>query len=219
MIFLNGYVHSDPHPGNILVHKNKNGGTDVVLLDHGLYATLTNRFMYEYAQLWLSILRVDRKAMRQHAYNLGIKGDLYGVFACMVTGRPWEAIMSGISKKKPDSYERELLLTGGALVLPDIADILEKVDRQMLLVLKTNDLIRGIETTLQTHDRMTAFWVMSKCCIKSVRNEEISKSESYWRKFALTLRASWSLFKINFFYVYMGFAQGSFYTTMKQLFI
>lgn len=184
--------------------------------------------------------------MRQHAYNLGIKGDLYGVFACMVTGRPWEAIMSGISKKKPDSYEKELLLTGGALgkvkkpycltchspwfpliffslrlslVLPDIADILEKVDRQMLLVLKTNDLIRGIETTLKTHDRMTAFWVMSKCCIKSVRNEEISKSASYWRKFSLALRSSWSLFKINFFYVYMGFAQGSVYSTMKQLFI
>lgn len=38
MIFLNGYVHSDPHPGNILVHKNKQGGTDIVLLDHGLYA-------------------------------------------------------------------------------------------------------------------------------------------------------------------------------------
>ncbi|CRK87158.1 CLUMA_CG000967, isoform A [Clunio marinus] len=158
MIFLNGYVHSDPHPGNILVHKNKKGGTDIVLLDHGLYA-------------------------------------------------------------KPDNYERELLLTGGALVLPDIADILEKVDRQMLLVLKTNDLIRGIETTLQTHDRMTAFWVMSKCCIKTVRNEEISKTDSYWRKFALVMRSSWSLFKINFFYVYMGFAQGSFYTTMKQLFI
>lgn len=32
------YVHSDPHPGNILVHKNKKGGTDIVLLDHGLYA-------------------------------------------------------------------------------------------------------------------------------------------------------------------------------------
>jgi aarF domain-containing kinase len=137
--------------------------------------------------------------MRQHAYNLGIKGDLYGVFACMVTGRPWEAIMAGISKKKPDNYEKELLLTGGALVLPDIADILEQVDRQMLLILKTNDLIRGIETTLKTHDRMTAFWAMSKCCIRSIRNQEIAKSESYWKKFALTMRAKWSIFKINFF--------------------
>lgn len=37
MIFTNGFVHSDPHPGNILVKKTSNG-VDIVLLDHGLYA-------------------------------------------------------------------------------------------------------------------------------------------------------------------------------------
>lgn len=157
--------------------------------------------------------------MRRHAFNLGITGDLYGVFACMVTGRPWESIMQGIAKKKPDAYEKELLLTGGALVLPDIADILEKVDRQMLLVLKTNDLIRGIETTLQTQDRMTAFWVMSKSCIQSVCNEEVHQTKSYWKKFGTIMRANWSLFKVNFFYLYLGFAQGSLCSTLKQLFI
>lgn len=38
MIFINGFVHSDPHPGNILVKKNEKGTCDIVLLDHGLYA-------------------------------------------------------------------------------------------------------------------------------------------------------------------------------------
>ena len=38
MIFIEGFVHSDPHPGNILVHENKSGMVDIVLLDHGLYA-------------------------------------------------------------------------------------------------------------------------------------------------------------------------------------
>lgn len=38
MIFINGFVHSDPHPGNILVRKDTKGQTEVVLLDHGLYA-------------------------------------------------------------------------------------------------------------------------------------------------------------------------------------
>lgn len=38
MIFVHGFVHSDPHPGNILVKKAANGGTEVILLDHGLYA-------------------------------------------------------------------------------------------------------------------------------------------------------------------------------------
>lgn len=38
MIFINGFVHSDPHPGNILVRKTKKGDTQLILLDHGLYA-------------------------------------------------------------------------------------------------------------------------------------------------------------------------------------
>lgn len=38
MIFINGFVHSDPHPGNILVRKADDGSCNIILLDHGLYA-------------------------------------------------------------------------------------------------------------------------------------------------------------------------------------
>jgi Predicted unusual protein kinase len=41
MIFIHGFVHSDPHPGNILVKKTPKG-VDIVLLDHGLYAVSFN---------------------------------------------------------------------------------------------------------------------------------------------------------------------------------
>lgn len=37
MIFKHGFVHSDPHPGNILLQV-RDGRLNVVLLDHGLYA-------------------------------------------------------------------------------------------------------------------------------------------------------------------------------------
>lgn len=38
MIFKYGFVHSDPHPGNLLINKDKNGQLNLILLDHGLYA-------------------------------------------------------------------------------------------------------------------------------------------------------------------------------------
>ena len=38
-IFQSGFVHADPHPGNLFVRKNPNGKGDIqlVILDHGLY--------------------------------------------------------------------------------------------------------------------------------------------------------------------------------------
>lgn len=39
-------------------------------------------------------------------------------------------------------------------LLPVINEILARVNRQMLLILKTNDLLRGIESTLQTQSRL-----------------------------------------------------------------
>lgn len=45
MIFMEGFVHSDPHPGNILVTRGASGITNLVLLDHGLYA-VRNYILY-----------------------------------------------------------------------------------------------------------------------------------------------------------------------------
>lgn len=37
MIFVQGFVHCDPHPGNILIRQSSNG-PEIILLDHGLYS-------------------------------------------------------------------------------------------------------------------------------------------------------------------------------------
>ncbi|XP_055317647.1 aarF domain-containing kinase 1 [Sitodiplosis mosellana] len=217
MIFINGFVHSDPHPGNILVRKTKKGDNEIILLDHGLYANLTDEFRYQYSKLWLSILNVDRKGMRFHTGKLGIKGDLYPLFACMLTGRPWESVIAGIDRIKPNAAEKELVQSNSTLVLPSISDILEQVDRQMLLILKTNDLIRGIETTLQTQYRMTSFWVMSKCCIESVARQEIHHSKTYWQRFAKNFHKNWTIFKLNIYYLYLGIINFNLFSTLRQL--
>jgi aarF domain-containing kinase len=75
MIFLNGYVHSDPHPGNILVHKNKKGGTDIVLLDHGLYAVSGNSMIFSSLRLnsLFSILRPSRIASNMNTRICGCR--------------------------------------------------------------------------------------------------------------------------------------------------
>ena len=58
--------------------------------------------------------------------------------------------------------------TNAALYLPQISDLLNRVPRQMLLLLKTNDLLRGIETALQTRASSSSFINMSRCCIRAM---------------------------------------------------
>lgn len=70
-----------------------------------LVQDLTDKFRYEYSKLWLSILKVDRDGMRDHCLNLGVTKDLYPLFACMLTGRPWNSVIGGIDRVKQSAKE------------------------------------------------------------------------------------------------------------------
>lgn len=87
----------------------------------------------------------------------------------------------------------------------------------MLLVLKTNDLIRSIETTLQTQNRMTSFWVMSRCCVKTVYSQDKFKSTSKWEFLKITLQEKWSLFKLNIYYLLKGIKDFSLISAIRQV--
>lgn len=103
------------------------------------------------------------------------------------------------------------------MVLPQISDVLQQVDRQMLLILKTNDLIRGIESTLHTQNRMTAFWVMSKCCVQSKYQQEKEKQTNASRRFRMLLCERWELFKLNVYYLCLGLMQFGPLAALKHL--
>lgn len=205
MIFATGFVHSDPHPGNILVRKGSKGDAEIVLLDHGLYAQLTDDFRCEYSKLWLAILDGDRGAIREHCGRLGVGGDhLYGLLACMVAGRSWDTLMAGVARNRYDRREKEQFQREIPNLLPEISDVLQRVNRQMLLILKTNDLVRCIEHSLRTHSRMSAFVEMSKCCVRSVYAERLRSAETRWARLWLTAGQRWSLLKITAYYLYLG---------------
>lgn len=204
MIFITGFVHSDPHPGNILVRKTNKNEAEIILLDHGLYAELTDKFRWSYSKLWLAIFDRNKELMKRHCTELGV-GDMYGLLACMVSGRTWDAILAGVEKTKYTNNEKEQFQTEVPNLLPIISKVLENVDRQMLLVLKTNDLIRSIEHTLQTSTRMSAFMEMSACCIKSVYGEKFRHcNNNNWSKLCISIGEKWSLFKLIIYYTYLG---------------
>lgn len=104
---------------------------------------------------------------------------------------------------EPDKAEKDFVRDSFTGLLPQISDILQNVNRQMLLILKTNDLLRSIEHTLKTNSRHGAFCVMSECCVKSVYNQKYSNSNKTLEKFKFRLAKYWHLFKINVYYTYL----------------
>ena len=78
---------------------------------------------------------------------------LYGLFACMVTGRSWRSIQKGIDKAEKNSAESQEIKDNVAKYMKEIADVLAFVNRQMILIFKTNDLLRNIEFSLGTQNR------------------------------------------------------------------
>lgn len=176
MIFIDGFVHCDPHPGNIFVRSRKlpwyktlplvsrllfrnSFNFEIVLLDHGLYKTLDRAFVLDYANLWDSIIRADEVGIEKYSYNMfknaervsknGI--DHHRLFASMLTGRTWEAITStGLTAERTE-YERNVILrkAGEGDFFAAVAGILAKCPGELLLLLKTNDLLRAIDKSLE----------------------------------------------------------------------
>ncbi|KAK3718774.1 hypothetical protein QZH41_014044, partial [Actinostola sp. cb2023] len=97
MIFVTGYVHCDPHPGNVLVRKDGSDDVEIVLLDHGLYQQLSDEFRVQYCKLWQCLIASDVEGIKRYSNDMGV-GDLYGLFACVLTSRSWNVVTSGIDR-------------------------------------------------------------------------------------------------------------------------
>ncbi|KAK6636872.1 hypothetical protein RUM43_010536 [Polyplax serrata] len=203
MIFKYGFVHSDPHPGNILIKQNEDNKLDIVLLDHGLYASLSEEFRWNYSKFWLSILNRDMAGMRENSKKLGID-DLYLVFICMVTGRTLDAVTGGINKVKYSDAEKEQFVNSVPILLSKIGEILQTVNREMLLILKTNDLLRGIEHSLSVHKRQPSFLIMTKCCVESIYEERLRICQSTVKRCYLQVCKHWTILKLNLYYMFLN---------------
>ncbi|XP_065067851.1 aarF domain-containing protein kinase 1-like isoform X2 [Rhopilema esculentum] len=200
MIFVNGYIHCDPHPGNILVSKNKHNEAEIIMLDHGLYQTLTDEFRVTYCKLWQALVRADVDAIKHHSDALGV-GDMYGLFACIISARSWDAITSGIDKTSFSKQEMKEIQNFAVKYIPEITEILNRVPRQMILLLKTNDLLRGIDSKLSA---TRSFVTLSKCCLRAVKEYDLSNCNGLFCWFSVQLRAKVDEMRITLYQISMS---------------
>jgi aarF domain-containing kinase len=70
MIFQEGFIHADPHPGNLFV-RQENGQMELVILDHGIYTDLTEETRLSYNKLWRGILAQDENQIKEASNEMG----------------------------------------------------------------------------------------------------------------------------------------------------
>ena len=86
-MFLWGWVHCDPHPGNIFIRRLPSGRSELVLIDHGLYVHMNPDFRHQYSLFWKSLMTFDNKTLGEIVQSWGINNA--DIFASATLMRPY----------------------------------------------------------------------------------------------------------------------------------
>lgn len=209
MIFTDGAgIHCDPHMGNISIRAQKptkeNGhrNYEIVLYDHGLYRYPELETRRNYAKFWLSLLDRDQASMRKWSYELaGITDEEFPLFAAAITGRSVEKALNYDINSVRDNEEIQIMrdrmlndaprphdivkTEDGPIeenkLFKQLMQILAHIPRIVLLLLKTNDLTRFLDESLQNPlGPARGFLILTTYCSKLVFNEDIESAQKLW---------------------------------------
>ncbi|CAG8642647.1 10846_t:CDS:2, partial [Cetraspora pellucida] len=147
MIFCHGVIHCDPHAGNALITISPiTNKPQLVLLDHGLYRELSDEFRLIYCYLWKALILNDSESLKKVANSLGV--PQYIQFLPLIFT---QRISDSTTPLGEDMSPEERAIVQDQLKnikLSDFFDFLESLPRDMLLVFRTINIVRGIHREL-----------------------------------------------------------------------
>ncbi|XP_047397680.1 aarF domain-containing protein kinase 1 isoform X2 [Sciurus carolinensis] len=102
-----------------------------------------------------------------------------------------------MERNRIDVNEDLEIRNNAANYLPQISQLLNHVPRQMLLIFKTNDLLRSIEATLGTRACASSFLNMSRCCIRALAKHKKKNTCSFFRRIQISFSEAFNLWQIS----------------------
>ncbi|XP_077404575.1 putative aarF domain-containing protein kinase 5 isoform X1 [Vanacampus margaritifer] len=205
-IFYTGFIHADPHPGNVLVRRGPDNKVELVLLDHGLYEHLSQHDRVALCKLWRSIVLRDEAAMEMYSNALGVKE--YFLFCEMLLQRPInmrELRLSNVLSQEETAYMRQMAIHR----FNSVMQVLKAMPRPMLLVFRNINTVRSINITLGAP--VDRYFVMAKSAVRcwgKIQAERTSMLHRFWvvhwfwtrwegLKFELALRSEMALMSMT----------------------
>lgn len=177
-MFRYGFV--DPHPGNIFVRRLPSGKPEIVLLDHGLYITLSENLRQQYALFWKGLLTQDTDALKKVSNARGMEDP-----------EPWAHAFTMSSKKPEQARSEETPEERDERIIAETAGYLgtDGLWPPELVFLERNlGLVQGSNRILGSPVNRVKL-----IGIAAMRSVEASGQETMWR----TVRSKWSLFMLD----------------------
>ncbi|XP_042290607.1 uncharacterized aarF domain-containing protein kinase 5 isoform X1 [Thunnus albacares] len=177
-IFYTGFIHADPHPGNVLVRQGPDNKAELVLLDHGLYEYLSQHDRMALCKLWRSIVLRNEAAMEKYSNALGVKE--YFLFCEMLLQRPInmrELGLSNILNREETTYMRKMAINR----FDSVMQVLKSMPRPMLLVFRNINTVRSINITLGAP--VDRYFVMAKSAVRGwgkIQAERVGMLPRFW---------------------------------------
>lgn len=162
-IFTTGFVHADPHPGNVFVRKSKSGRAELVLLDHGLYETVPEDIRNDLCRFWEAIVLRDYELMKIYSDKLQVSD--HKRFAEILLQKPLEVNKFSFATKYTDQevlYMKKVASKHFDIIMK----VLKEMPRNLLFIVRNLNIVRAIA---KDHgDLVDRPKIMARCAIANL---------------------------------------------------
>ena len=166
-VHVHGFVHCDPHAGNLLVRRSpRDGRGQLVVLDHGMYRRLSPRFRAGYCRLWKALLTRDDALGARACAELGVAPAAYEVLSLMLLQRSASSsagLGARISREEVARLKEKYADTSAQ----KINDFMQTLPRDLLFVSRNTNMVRGLNLALGGTAR-ERFRVTGQCAVRGL---------------------------------------------------
>lgn len=177
MALYHGFVHCDPHPGNMFVRQVMDPSgtpmTQLVVIDHGMYRRLTQQFRTSFCKLWKAMVLGENDLLVEAARELNV-GEYAQFLPVIFTMRTIDS-KARLGKFMNDEEVKKLYTMAKGITMEDVNRFLQSMPRDILFVVRSMNLVRSLNLSLGGTSR-DRFRVLGECAIRGLELNEAMAS-------------------------------------------